>query len=129
MATRRDPRPIAATYAVAIMAFAGTAGLLASRVQAGADPAIGAGPAASAPGPQPRIVVTRRIHRTTIITTRVRRAPVAAVASSSASSGPGPAAPSSVGTASPAAPAPAATAAAPAPAPAPAVSAPVTRAS
>lgn len=131
MPAKRSRTPMAATYAVAIAAFAGTAGLLASRVHAGADPAIGSGPATAAASP--RVIVTRQIRRRTIITTRVVRRPLEvgpasrqpAGAAAGARSGP-----AAVEARAPAAtPAPAvapAPAAAPAPTPTPT---PVTRAS
>lgn len=123
MPPRRSSKPIAATYAVAITAFAATAGLLASRVQAGDDPAIGASPTASAAAP--RVIVTRQIRRKTIITTRVVRRPKVVVAASGAVTGaPAPVAASAGGSHPAAAPAPAPAVSAPAPAPAPAVSAP-----
>ena len=129
MPTRRNGKAVAATYLVATAAFAGTVGLLAARVHAGGDPAIGAGPAATAPPAPARVVVTRRVHRKTIITTRVVRRPRVVAAASSA-------APAATGSPSPAAaaapfvppPVPAAPVSAPAPA-APATPTPVTRAS
>lgn len=136
MPARRNGAAVAATYLVATTAFAGTAGLLAARVHAGGDPAIGAGPAASLPPAPARVVVTRRVHRKTIVTTRVVRRPrvVAAAPSvapstagsqshvaAAASPAPAPAAPAAAAPAAPAVSAPAAAPAAPA--------TPVTRAS
>lgn len=118
-----------ATYLAACAAFAGTLGALAAQVSAGSDPALGA-VAAPAPVPRPRIVVTRKIIRTTVITKRVVRRPEpVAVAIGAAPTGgtgwaPAAAAPAAVNSA-PSAPAQAA----PAPAPSPAPAAPVTRGS
>lgn len=124
------------TYAASVVAFAGALAALGMQVQAGADPSIGmakAAPAAPTP-PRPRVVITRRIVKTTVVTKKiVRRAPAAVAAPVYASSGAAPA--PSAGYASPAqaaapAAAPAAAAAAPAPAPAAAPApAPVTSAS
>ncbi|MBJ7471241.1 MAG: hypothetical protein JHD16_08055 [Solirubrobacteraceae bacterium] len=121
----------ATTYVTACAAFAGALGVLAAQVQAGNDPVIGAS-AAPPTATRPKIVVTRKIVRTTVVTTRVIRKPKpVAVAPAPAGQGYVAAAQSTVAapavSSAPAAAAPAPVASAPAPAPAPA--APVTRAS
>jgi len=114
---KRSQRPAAIAYAGSLLAFVAILGVLAVRVAAGADPAIGQ--QATAPPPAKRVLV-RRIVRRVIVTHPAPRRDAAPAT---------PAAPQGSGVVPTSAPAPAPAAApAPAPAPAPAL-APTTRSS
>lgn len=119
----KGPRPPAglAVPLVALAAFFGTFTVLALRMGAGDDPALGEPQTAGAPAPvEPRRILIRRIIKTKVILLPPRPTPQAAQP---------PPAPPTGGGAAPRALAAQAPPAAAAPAPVPAPAAPVTRAS